>query len=230
MRGGDNNFPFTPLPPKRERDWVRGDISQKPKPALTQNPMPDFYQTNYKTYDQRTFTIDPSPFLNPVLEAIPSGASILDIGCASGRDLVWFKNKGFTVTGFEKSPGLAALARKNARCDVIEGDFETYDFSILSFDAVLSSGAFVHVPHARLPEVIKSISLALVQKGYFYISLKKGEGTKTDDTGRTFYLWQDADLRQIFDRTGFAVLNYQTSESVMNSRDVWLGYVLRLNR
>jgi len=191
--------------------------------------MSDFYRENYKTYDQRTFTIDPSPFLGPFRQALPSGASILDIGCASGRDLVWFKKKGFAVTGFEKSPGLANLARKNAQCDVIEGDFETFDFSILSFDAILSAGAFVHVPHARLPEVIKSISRALRKNGYFYISLKEGEGTKTDDTGRTFYLWQDSDLRGIFERLGFAVLNYQTSESVMNSKDVWLGYVLRMN-
>mgnify|MGYP006288743421 CR=1 FL=1 len=192
-------------------------------------PMTDFYQENYKAYDRRTFAIDPTPFLNPFLEAIPSGAAILDIGCASGRDLVWFKNKGFPVTGFERSPSLAGMARKNAQCDVIEGDFEVYDFSIFSFDAVLASGALVHIPHDRLLNVIRNISRGLAENGYLYISLKKGEGAKTDDTGRTFYLWQDADLRQIFDRTGFEVLNFQSSESVMNSKDMWLGYVLKLN-
>ena len=191
--------------------------------------MTDFYHTNYKTYDQRTFTIDPSPFLNPFIQIIPSGASILDVGCASGRDLVWFKNKGFHVTGFEKSPGLANLARKNAQCDVIEGDFEVYDFSVLSFDAIAASGALVHVPHDCLSNVIRNISRGLAENGYLYISLKKGEGAKTDDTGRTFYLWQDADLRQIFEHTGFEVLNFQSSESVMNSKDIWLGYVLKLN-
>ena len=192
--------------------------------------MTDFYHTNYKEYDKRTFSIDPSPFLIPFLHVIPSGASILDIGCASGRDLVWFKNKGFTVTGFEKSPGLANLARKNAQCDVIEGDFEVYDFSFLSFDGIVASGALVHVPHDRIPDVIRNISRALVQNGFFYISLKKGKGTKTDETGRTFYLWRDGDLRKIFDGLGFEVLNFQSSESVMNSKDVWIGYVLRLNR
>lgn len=192
--------------------------------------MTDFYHTNHKAYDRRTFSIDPSPFLNPFLDAIPSDAAILDIGCASGRDLVWFKNKGFTVTGFEKSPGLAGLARKNAQCDVIEGDFEVYDFSIFSFDAVLASGALVHIPHDRLLNVVRNISRGLAENGYLYISLKKGEGIRADDTGRIFYLWQDADLRQIFDRLGLAVISFQSSESVMNSKDVWLGYVLRLNR
>ena len=189
--------------------------------------MTDFYHTNYKTYDQRTFTIDPSPFLEPFIQIIPSGASILDVGCASGRDLVWFKNKGFHVTGFEKSPGLANLARKNAQCEVIEGDFEVYDFSVLSFDAIAASGALVHVPHDRLPDVIQNISRALLKNGYFYISLKSGEGTRTDDTGRTFYLWSEADLRGVLERLGFHVVNFKSSESVMNSKDEWLGYVLQ---
>lgn len=189
--------------------------------------MTDFYHTHYKAYDQRTFTIDPSSFLSPFLKAIPHGASILDIGCASGRDLLWFKNKGFAVTGFEKSRGLAELARKNAGCEVIEGNFESYDFSALSFDAVLASGAFVHIPHDRLFSIIQNIRRALVNNGFFYISLKKGEGEKTDDTGRTFYLWQDAELRALFDRLGLDVLNFQSSESILNAKDVWLGYVLQ---
>ncbi len=190
--------------------------------------MSDFYREHYQAYSERTFHVNPAAFLTPLLKALPPGASLLDVGCGSGRDLLWFKNKGFQVTGLERSPGLARLARRNAGCQVIEADFETFDFSALAFDAILASGAFVHIPHERLEGVIGSIRRALVPNGLFYLSLKKGKGAETDGTGRTFYLWQASDLRQIFDRLGLAVLNSAKSESALNSKDLWLGYVLQV--
>ncbi len=234
--------------------------------------MADYYHRHSQSFFDRTFSVDPSSFLSPFVRALPEGAAILDVGCGSGRDLLWMKDRGFAPTGFEKSPGLAALARKHSGCEVIEGDFETFDFAALSFDAILASGAFVHVPHARLAHVIENVARALSPGGWFYISLKKdeavksrilrfrhsgggrnllqtklviesgfhrsdelrtfcgfikkGEGTKTDDTGRVFYLWQDAQLRTIFKNLRFAVTDFSSRESVMNSKDVWLGYVL----
>jgi len=31
------------------------------------------------------------------------------VGCGSGRDLLWLKNRGFKVIGFERPKGLAEL-------------------------------------------------------------------------------------------------------------------------
>jgi SAM-dependent methyltransferase len=57
-----------------------------------------FYQQesqDFKKYCSETFSIDPTSFLGLLLKYLPAGASILDIGCGFGRDLLWFKNKGF---------------------------------------------------------------------------------------------------------------------------------------
>ncbi|MDY6905935.1 MAG: class I SAM-dependent methyltransferase [Thermodesulfobacteriota bacterium] len=191
--------------------------------------MTDYYHTHYQAFHERTYSIDPGVFLDPFLKVLPPDSSLLDVGCASGRDLVWFQSRGLRVTGFEKSPGLAALARQNAGCQVIEGDFETFDFSALSFDAVLAAGALVHIPHARLSRVIANICDALVARGFFYISLKQGDGVRTDDTGRTFYYWQDDMLRNLFGRLSLSLLDHTGGPSVANSGDMWLGYVLRMN-
>jgi SAM-dependent methyltransferase len=110
---------------------------------LMSKSMTDYYQQNYRTYHEKTFFVDPSSFLTPFAENLKPKATILDIGCGSGRDLLWLKKLGFKATGFERSPSLADLAGKNAGCDVIEGDFETYDFSNIQSDAVLFSGSLV---------------------------------------------------------------------------------------
>ena len=103
--------------------------------------MRDYYEENWKTYHEATVAIDPAPFLAPLFARIAPPATILDVGCGSGRDLLWFTKRGFRVTGFERSPSLAELARKHSGCPVIEGDFEVYDFSDQSADAPCSGGS-----------------------------------------------------------------------------------------
>ncbi len=136
--------------------------------------MTDFYQKNYKAYHEKTFSIDPSSFLEPLARRLPTEAFILDVGCGSGRDLLWMKNKGFEVIGFERSLELAELARENAGCEVIEGDFETYDFSTIMVDAVMLIGALVHTPYERFAEVLKNITASIPKHGNVVTRISHG--------------------------------------------------------
>ncbi len=198
--------------------------------------MTDFYQENYKAYHQKTFSIDPSSFLEPLARRLPAEAFILDVGCGSGRDLLWMKNKGFDVIGFERSPELAELARENAGCEVIEEDFETYDFSTILVDAVMLVGAMVHTPYERFAEVFKNITAAISSHGNVLITLKEGQGDITDADGRISYLWEDPKARELFDTLGFKVClrgrsaaktrDFSKSASKTGSGAVWMSYVL----
>ena len=152
---------------------------------------------------------------------------MLAVGCGSGRDLLWFKNKGFEVIGFERSAGLAELAMEHSGVEIIEGNFDTYDFSFISVDAIIASGSLVHVQHERLADILQNIVQALEKHGIFYVSLKQGEGTKTDDLGRPFYYWKDEELREVFERLGFKMLDSYQNKSIANSDDLWLSYILR---
>ena len=188
--------------------------------------MSDYYQQNFRKYHEKTFSVDPTSFLTPFAEKLKPGATILDIGCGSGRDLLWFKERGFEVVGFERSPGLASLAGKNAGCEVIEGDFETYDFSQLSVDAIALVGALVHLPHSKVPAVLNSIKRALKDDGKMLLSLKKGAGNTSDSHGRVFYLWNDIELRALFKDLNLDVIDYFQQSSMIGTDDVWIGYVL----
>jgi SAM-dependent methyltransferase len=188
--------------------------------------MEDYYQDHHAAYHKKTFHIDPASFLEPLSKHLKPGDKILDVGCGSGRDLLWFKAHGFSVMGFERSEGLAALARKYGDCEIIEGDFETYDFSKRKFDAILLSGSLVHIPHARLEAVFGSVVGGLGAAGKVLISLKEGSGSSIDGNGRVFYFWQDEDLRDIFSKHDFNVLEFQRGVSKVNEKDTWLSYVL----
>jgi SAM-dependent methyltransferase len=188
--------------------------------------MPDYYQNHFNAYYQRTFSIDPSSFLEPLRKHLNPGCRILDIGCGSGRDMRWFKKLGFDVSGFERSSGLADLARHNTGCAVMEGDFETFDFTALPSDAILLAGSLVHVPHANLPLIFKRVTAGLKPGGKVLVSLKQGKGTGMDNRGRVFYFWQEKALGELFQTLGFTVLAFNTQVSKVNARDIWLAYVL----
>ena len=188
--------------------------------------MEDFYQHNYFAYHKKTFHIDPSSFLAPLIRHLKPDASILDVGCGSGRDLLWLKKSGFKVTGFERSEGLADLARKYAGCKIIVGDFDVYDFSKQTFDAVLLCGSLVHIPHARLESVFGNIIKGVGVGGNVLVSLKEGVGSSTAEDGRTFHFWQSYDLGNIFSKNGLRILDFQRNTSKVNSMDTWLSYVL----
>lgn len=195
--------------------------------------MSDYYCRHFQTYHDETVSIDQEPFLGEFVRQLSPGDHVLDVGCGSGRDLLWLQQKGLAVTGFERSPGLAGLARQHAGCRVIEGDFTSHDFAPLAVDAVLMTGALVHVAHDRLPDVLQNILCALNPESprrIVYLSLKEGEGSATDNRGRVFYFWQEADLARLLSGGGMEVLNFQRSLSADGGGQPWLGFVLRHGR
>jgi SAM-dependent methyltransferase len=186
----------------------------------------NYYRKNPKIYYEQTASVDPSSFLQPLAECLTPPARIIDVGCGSGRDLLWSRQKGYETIGFENSSGLAELARSHSNCPIIEGDFEIFDFSTLSADAILLVGALVHLPHNRMPEIFGRIARVLSPGGKVLISMKEGEGEFTDDHGRRFFLWRKSDLEVQFQSLGFGVLRFFQQISKIRSDDVWLGYVL----
>jgi len=73
----------------------------------------------------------------------PDAQSILDLGCGTGRHALLLAEKGYTVTGVDRSEQMLAGARKavtaanNPSCDFHLGDIRTIDLN-RQFDVVIS--------------------------------------------------------------------------------------------
>jgi SAM-dependent methyltransferase len=189
--------------------------------------MTDYYQEHFLEYHASTVRVDPASFLRPLADRLSPGAVVLDVGCGSGRDMRWLRRRGFRVTGFERCAGLAELARAHSGCRVIKGDFETFDFSTLSVDALVLVGALVHVPHGRFREVLGNILRALKSGGHALLTVKEGGGRTEYASGRVFYLWRERALRNIFTELHLIVVAGSRQVSKIRDTDLWLGYVLK---
>lgn len=204
------------------------DKNQHYPDILIPMTMPDYYCKYYAQYHEKTFRIDPAAFLSVFAGMLHPGAHVLDVGCGSGRDLLWLTKQGFRATGLDASPGLAALARRYSNCPVIEADFESFDFSTVRADALLLSGSLVHLPHDRMETVLINIlqAVAAQEKAMVYLSLKEGKEPFTDKRNRTFHPWQDSDARYVFRGISLRVVDFARTPSMLGTGEAWLGYVL----
>lgn len=189
-----------------------------------------YYNEYAKTYFDKTSSLDSSFFLTPFITHLDKSSSVLDLGCGSGRDLLWLKTMGFKPIGFERSPVLAQMARDHAGCQVVEGDFLTYDFSSIHVNALLFSASLVHLSHPRVESVLDNALYALDGNGVVYISLKEGDGVSYDGDRRRFFLWKDGDLRMLFSELGLVILDSRKTRSVRGTDETWLSYTLHFDK
>lgn len=187
----------------------------------------NYYTDHFQEYHNRTFMVDPSPFLSLLTRHLPGRATVLDVGCGSGRDLCWLSRRGYSVTGFERSPGLARLAGQNSGCHVIEGDFHNHDFSRITFDAIVLIGSLVHLQPHELPKILIKLKKGLNPDGLMLITLKEGYGRYTGRDGRVFTLWKPNDIETVFRRLDIKTVEFRRDISPICTDDIWLSYLTK---
>ena len=102
---------------------------------------------------------------------------ILDVGCGTGRHLVYFARNGFNVYGFDSSAHALVLAEKLLQevalsANICEHRMEkTFPYPDNFFDAVLSIQVIHHNLIQDILHSISEIERVLVPSGYLFISV-----------------------------------------------------------
>jgi 2-polyprenyl-3-methyl-5-hydroxy-6-metoxy-1,4-benzoquinol methylase len=78
-----------------------------------------------------------------------AGKSLLEVGCGTGADLKWARQRGWDVHGLELSESAVEIAKKQA-LDVQCSTFENADLSANSFDCIIMSQVLEHLYSPRL--------------------------------------------------------------------------------
>ncbi len=109
-----------------------------------------------------------------LLNLVPDGSNVLDIGCATGYMCSALKeHKNCKITGIEIDANMASVAKK--RCnDVIEGDIQSMDIKKelgeeAIFDVVLMADVLEHL--ADPGSVLQKIRPFLKEKGLLLVSV-----------------------------------------------------------
>lgn len=192
-----------------------------------------------ETYEQAAATYreqapaEPSPsllaFLHRVLEEVPVGGTVLEIGSGPGRDAALLERHGLRVRRTDAAEAFVAMLRADGHpADVL--DVRT-DALGGPYDLVFAHAVFLHLTRDILGAVLDRLREPVQDDGVLAFSVKEGVGAGWSDhrlgLPRWFTYWQDHELRETLDRHGWRTLDLLHGPS---PRATWLSAVCVLDR
>lgn len=191
----------------------------------------DYYETYAKDFFSQTINVDMQNVYQPFLENLPSGKqTILDIGCGSGRDSVFFANKGFEVVAIDGSKSLIDLAKQtdtriNWQClrfdEIAKQSWQN------QFTGIWACASLLHVPFDDLPKILNDLLSCLRPTGILYASFKYGNSERKKD-GRFFCDMNEERWQLIENQLNNAkpLKFWQTIDNRKNLQDIWFNLIL----
>ena len=139
---------------------------------------------------------------------------VLDIGCGSGKDTNYLRQKGAIPLGIDISSGMLELAKNHVPKGIFsQMDMRNLGFSDGIFDGVWANGCIYHVPKTELIQVFSEVFRVLKPSGIFSFNAKAGSGEKLEANPRSyggsprFYAYYTREEMQILlTQVGFKVL------------------------
>lgn len=187
-----------------------------------------YYNENAQSFIANTLPADLSAQYDLFLPLLPKGASILDLGCGSGRDSLFFKNHGYQVTAIDGSRALCDYASTLLGQPVQCLDFNDLNYCA-QFDGVWACASLLHLPLPCLTEVMNRIAAGLKPNGILYASFKYGKDAHFDDKGRYYCDFTEESVRSLFEKSDhFKILNIVITEDVRQDvTQKWLNIIAK---
>ncbi len=143
------------------------------KTIAAYNQSPDKYETS------TTGMTPPAEFKRFADMVGGTGKTVLDAGCAFGRDSVELLKQGITPIGIDLSDELLKkAATNNPDITFRKMDVRELDFDNDNFDGIWCHAVLLHLNDNDIEKALKEFHRVLKQHGTLFISFKKGEGTK----------------------------------------------------
>ncbi len=188
----------------------------------------DYYDLNADSYITSTLSLDMREHYARFLKYLPSGSRILDLGSGSGRDSLYFINRGYDVVAIDSSLAMvkatSQLTGLKARLlSIQELDYIDY------FDGIWASASLVHVPKDEMSFAFSLLYRALKEKGILYCSFKNREEDFVSE-GRHFSCYTPPLFEEfISDFNSFTLLEMVTSPDLRPERsgESWLNLILQ---
>ena len=117
-----------------------------------------------------------------LISKMPSGGTLLDVGCGSGVKAKYFLDRGFSVTGIDISKKLLEIARREAPY----GHFELLKMENLAmlnqtFDTVFAQASLLHIPKAATGDVVRGMASCTNKGGHVYLAVKEVRPGKPEE-------------------------------------------------
>ena len=188
----------------------------------------NYYNLNADNFVAGTVSVGFRNIQKKFTDKLPNGATILDFGCGSGRDVKYFLENGFCVSGIDGSIELCKRASKYTGVDVKNILFQEFS-EIEKYDGIWACSSILHLSLIELKNVLRQMERAVKSGGIIYTSFKYGtfEGERN---GRYFIdMTEDTFALLIQEREELHIEEQWVTFDVRPGRgeEQWLNIILR---
>ena len=195
----------------------------------------EYYQRNAKEFFSQTINVDMQNVYQPFLEYLPktqlsNQQKILDVGCGSGRDSVFFANQGFEVVAIDGSQNVIDLAKQTDT----RIDWQCLRFHEIAkqswqnqFTGIWACASLLHVPFEELPQILNDLIGCLKPNGVLYASFKYGNSER--EKGGRFFCDINEERWQLIENqlnNAKTLKFWQTIDNRKNLQDIWFNLIL----
>lgn len=146
-------FPMIQAMYRRREAWKDMD----PKRVVEEGY--DCIAERYLEWTQTTRSEERVRCTSVLLDELPPGAEVLDLGCGAGVPTTQELAQCFKVTGVDISARQVALAQQNIpEAQFVQADITQLDFAPASFDAVAAFYSIIHVPRQEQQKLLQDIA------------------------------------------------------------------------
>ena len=158
-------------------------------------------------------------YVDQVLENLPTGARVLDLGCGTGEPIArYIAQRGYGVTGVDQSREMLRFARQVIpEAEFIQADMVSVEFS-QTFDAAVAWDSMFHVQRNHHGAIYRNVASCLETGARVLFSVggsesesddpeKPGEGFTSEMFGHTFFYsgWPLSVARKLIEAAGFEI-------------------------
>ncbi|GAB6137958.1 class I SAM-dependent methyltransferase [Halanaerobaculum tunisiense] len=188
----------------------------------------DYYNQHAVDFYENTVNVDMSAQYEEFLEHVKDNGHILDAGCGSGRDSLYFLDQGYQVTAIDASKELVKLSSELIGQEVLQMKFQDMEFKE-KFAGIWACASLLHVSREEIEEVFRKLTRALVTDGVIYMSFKYGD-REVYRNGRLFNYYDEDSFRKL--KNDFAELEvvkmWKTADVKKEIKDeYWLNVLLQ---
>ncbi|MCR4717637.1 MAG: class I SAM-dependent methyltransferase [Lachnospiraceae bacterium] len=186
----------------------------------------DYYNKYANAYFDTTVALDMSDVLERFIDMLEPNATVLDLGCGSGRDSKILIENNFEVTLLDASSELAELADIYTGVEPLVMDMRDMDFDSV-FDGIWACASLLHLPKDDMKDMLRKISDALKEGGICYLSVKKGdfEGFRQE---RYYSDYEPLELKMLLEDVGsFEDIEIWENEDARIEGQEWVNALIK---
>lgn len=217
---------WLPLHQLSDLRWAPADVPLVEK-YISLSSTAAYYSNNAQDYINETLNLEMKEAFERFVPELLPGGNVLDIGCGSGRDSLFFIQQGFLVTPIDGCPEMSRLASS-----VIGIPVETKQFQSISdiekYDGIWANASLLHCPKSDINAIFQKIITALKLNGVWFMSFKLGDGEHVDTRGRFFNNYTEQSLKALINFFDELVLqnSWVSKSETPNGAQEWVNAIV----